>query len=410
MLRDYQIELADQASVVLRDYRIVYLSMEMRVGKTLIALKTAEILNLKNVLFITKKKAISSIESDYQNEGFTFKLTVINYEQCGKYEPDYDLIVVDEAHSLGAFPKPTNRTKQIQRLVKNNYLILCSGTPSPESYSQLFHQFAVSIYSPFDTTNFYAWAKQFVSVRQKIINGYKINDYSRADKDKIWSFVGRYFISYTRSEAGFTQSNVVEQIKTVEISANIKWLINHILKERFYKFQDGQTIVCDSAVKLQSKVHQLFSGTVKTEDGDIKILDYSKVEFIKKNYFGKKIAIFYKFIAEGLALKSQLSNWTDDPFEFNESCDKIFISQIQSGAMGINHASADVLVFYNIDFSSNNYWQARARLQALERVSIPEVHWLFADGGIESKVYQVVQKKKDYTNYYFKQHYLKENA
>lgn len=406
MLRDYQIKLAEKAHRIIVRFRIVYLALEMRVGKTLISLKTAELLNVKNVLFITKKKAIKSIESDYERENFSFRLTVINYEKAGKVSAEYDLIIVDEAHSLGAYPKPSQRTKKIKEIVKGNYLILLSGTPSPESYSQLFHQFWISDFSPFPHSNFYKWAREFVHIRDKWISGRRINDYSRAKKDEVMHYLQQYMITYTREEAGFKNNDIDERVITVPVNRRLFLLIDVLLKHQYYQFKDGQEIVCDTPVKLQSKIHQICSGTVKTEDGDIKILSKDKAEFIVKNYKGKKIAIFYQFVAEGLALKSLIDNWTDDPQEFNRNPELVFISQIQSGSMGINLSAADVLIFYNINFSSVQYWQARARLQDLNRDSIPQVHWLFSDGGIEQKIYQVVLKKKDYTNYYFKKHYL----
>jgi len=261
------------------------------------------------------------------------------------------------------------------------------------------------MFTPFQYPNFYKWAHYFVTVREKWISGRKINDYSLANREAIMGILEPYMLTFTQNDAGFTNNQIHEQVKTVPIDERLVRLMNILMKDKYYKFQDGQEIVCDSAVKLQSKIHQLCSGTVKTEDGDIKILTKDKAEYIVKNYNGKKIAVFYKFVAEGLALKSLIDNWTDEPHQFNAHPELIFISQIQSGSMGINLASADVLIFYNIDFSSVQYWQARARLQDLNRDRIPEVHWLFSEGGIEQKVYQVVLKKKDYTNYYFKRDY-----
>jgi hypothetical protein len=405
MLREYQKELARRAYNILKNLRIVYLAAEMRVGKTLVALEAAKLLNARTVLFITKKKAIQSIIDDYNREVYGFQLTVTNYEQAGKLSPMFDVIVVDEAHSLGAFPKPSKRTVIIKNLVRRNYLILLSGTPSPESYSQLYHQFWVSEWSPFAEQNFYHWAKSYVNVKEVMYNGVAHKDYSRANKELTMSGLKPYFITYTREQAGFIHNNVQETIITVPIDNKIYTLVDILLRKFYYRFTDGREVVCDTAVKLQSKIHQIFSGTVKTEDGGYKILDPSKAEYIRDNYQGLKIAVFYKFVAEGEALKTVLPNITDNPEEF-QSTDKIFVSQIQSGSMGINLSAADVLIFYNIDFSAVQYWQARARLQALERTRIPQVHWLFSENGIEHKVYQCVQKKKDYTNYYFKKDYL----
>jgi len=63
-------------------------------------------------------------------------------------------------------------------------------------------------------------------------------------------------------------------------------------------------VVADTAVKEMQKVHQICSGTVKTEDGNAIIFDDTKSRFIKERFKGQKIAIFYKYIAEGLLLKS----------------------------------------------------------------------------------------------------------
>ena len=54
------------------------------------------------------------------------------------------------------------------------------------------------------------------------------------------------------------------------------------------------------------KVHQLYSGTIKLEDGSSAIVDDSKGVFIKKKFQGKKIGIFYKFKEELKLLQSVL--------------------------------------------------------------------------------------------------------
>ena len=46
--------------------------------------------------FITKKKAISSIQDDYNNFGFSFDITIINNESLHKVVGKYDILVSDE--------------------------------------------------------------------------------------------------------------------------------------------------------------------------------------------------------------------------------------------------------------------------------------------------------------------------
>lgn len=405
-LRDYQEQLVSTGLQVLKKFDIVYYAIEMRVGKTLIALETANRYKAKKVLFVTKKKAISSIEKDFNLLGAKYEMDIINYEALDKYKKiKYDLIIIDEAHSLGAFPKPSLRTKELRELASGLPIIYLSGTPTPESYSQIFHQLWVSSFSPFDNKNFYAWAKDYTYPYKQRIGGFEINKYDRANETLIKEKINHLLITYTQEEAGFKQAEIEEVVKTIKVDNGINTLINILAKKKYYKFKDGNEIVCDSAVKVQNKIHQLSSGTIILDTGEGRVLDYSKALYIKEHYSQFKIAIYYKFQAELEAIKSVFSNLCFDPETFNSSSDKIFVSQIQSGSMGVNLATADYLIFYNIDFSATQYWQARARLSDFKRETPPKIVWLFNEEGIENKVYKAVVKKKNYTSNYFKKDY-----
>ena len=69
-LRQYQKDLSNEAVSVLNKLKIVCIFMQVRTGKTVTALETAKLYGAKNVLFLTKKKAISSIENDYNDFGY----------------------------------------------------------------------------------------------------------------------------------------------------------------------------------------------------------------------------------------------------------------------------------------------------------------------------------------------------
>jgi len=139
--RDYQLRIIEQGCDVINTCKFLYLAMEVRTGKTLTSLGIAQkLVRVNNVLFITKKKAISSIESDYNMLDPNYDLTVINYESLHKIpEKGWDMIICDEAHTLGAFPKPSKRAKQVKELViKNNcFVVLLSGTPTATLNSPL---------------------------------------------------------------------------------------------------------------------------------------------------------------------------------------------------------------------------------------------------------------------------------
>lgn len=407
-LRDYQKEIALKAVEVLKSGFTPYLAMEVRTGKTLTAFAVCYLMGYKRVLFVTRKLAMSSISNDYNDIDKYFDLTIINFDSLHKIASDYDCIIVDEAHSIGAFPKPSLRTKELKKIIErsNAHVILMSGTPNPESYSQLFHQFWVcGNRSPFrQHKNFYAWAKIYVNQKLKFLYGKKINDYQEVKSELIRPVIEQYFFSVSQIQAGFNQE-IKEEVILLPKHEGIEFVVSSFIANEMYTFKDGKVILGDTGAKKMSKIHQLYSGTVKTEDGEYKKLIADKAEYIKNNYVGKKIAIYYIFISEGDILKSYFKNWTDNPEEFNQSEDKVFICQIQSGSMGVNLRTADYIIFYNIHFSSLLYWQARARMQDKNRTKESVVHWIFTEGGIEEKIYRTVLQKKDYTLQYYRKDY-----
>ena len=406
-LRDYQQKISAEACNLLHQYKIAYLSMQVRTGKTITALNTAKLYGAKIVLFVTKKKAIGSIEADYLSAfKDDYTLYCVNYESVHKLpQVAFDLVILDESHALGQFPVPSNRAKDLKKLCKDLPIIYLSGTPSPESYSQLFHQFWISSYTPFVEPTFYKWATNSVTIGIKHMYNRQIKDYTNANKTKIDERTAHLFISFTQEQAGFEQL-IDEEVHTITMKPVTYQMAKHLRTHRVIVFKDGRELTADTEVKLMQKLHQIYSGSVKHECGTSREFDTSKIEYIARNFATQKIAIFYKFIAEKNIITAYLQGLgiaiTESPEFFNANPDCVFISQIQSGREGINLSSADCLIMYNIDFSAVSYWQARARLQTKNRTKIAKVHWIFAMDGIEPKIYGAVSKKKDYTLRYFK--------
>ena len=395
-LRDYQNELSDKACKVLSDFKLVYLSVQVRVGKSLIALETCRKFGAERVLFITKIKAFSSILKDYKNFGYHFHLEVINKESVHKIKRnDFDVIIYDEAHQYGSFPKASKFQKDLRARFGNVPAIMMTGTSTPESFSQIFHQLQLSNYSPFKAyTNFYKWAADFVTVQRKNLGYASVNDYSNAFINRIEKCTDPITISFTQEDAGFS-TEVKEFVLTVKMQPLTYEIIKRLRRDLVVTGTSG-TIVADSGAKLLSKEHQLISGTIKFEDGTSKIIDYTKAEFIRDKFKGFKIAIFYKYVAQLQSLKEIIGDkLTTDLDEFN-STDKWIALQFVSGREGINLSKADFLVMAEIDFSAVTYWQARARMATKDRKE-NIVYWIFAEGGIEKRIYKAVMDKKNFT-------------
>jgi DNA-binding transcriptional regulator YiaG len=211
-------------------------------------------------------------------------------------------------------------------------------------------------------------------------------------------------ISFTQEQAGFT-SVIDENIIEVELKESTYNLINRLKKDLVIEGKE-ETILADTAVKLQSKLHQIYSGTIKFDSGKTMVLDTSKVEAILRRFKDTKIVIFYKFIAELEAIKkTYLNQVTTDLEEFNTT-NKTIALQIVSGREGLNLSRAKYIVFLNIDHSAVSYWQARDRLTTIDRKE-NNIFWVFAKKGIERAIYKAVMNKKSFTTSHFKK-YLNE--
>ena len=406
-LRDYQERIVNKATEVIRQNGFVYLAMEVRTGKTLTALSIGIELKAQKVLFITKKKAISSIDRDYDMLRPTYFLHTINYESLHKvsYDLDWDLIIVDEAHSMGKLAKPSKRARDVKmRIIKSKAnVILMSGTPTPESYSQMYHQVYGIPNNPFkEHTNFYKFAHKYINIKIKPINGMQIRDYSHG-LPTIMDAMKPYTIAYSQKEAGF-KVKTTEKVLEVKMEKTTYELASE-LKKKLVIEGKREVILADTPVKLMMKLHQLYSGTIKFESGNSDILDYSKAKFIRSKFKNTKVGIFYVFKAELKALKQVYGDeLTTELSEFEETSKSIAL-QIVSGREGISLKQADCLVYYNIAFSATSYWQSKDRMTTKERLE-NDVYWIFSRGGIEKKIYKAVTDKKDYTLSHFRKDLL----
>lgn len=395
--RDYQLKGIEHGFKQCLSRRWCYLAYEVRTGKTLTALGIAAKLGgqKKRVVFVTKLKAINSVESDVKllNDK-SINVEVINYESLHKLDlsTHVDVWILDEAHKLGGFPKPSQKTKLLRQIIhKYSSVIFLSGTPTPESTAQIFHQmYVLGEKSPFFGDNFYQWANKYCKIIEKRFgHGYSVKDYS----DCFFDVKELKMLSYTQKEAGF-KNEIREHFINVEMLPITKKIIKTLRKDKIFKGKED-VILADTSVKEMQKIHQLSSGTCILDESEKSIIiDESKAITIKEKFKHKKIAIFYKFKAELEMLKKHF-DITNNVDEFNTT-DKVIALQFVSGREGMKLSKADCLVYFNIDFSATTYWQARDRMTTIDR-EYSDVYYIVSDCGIERQIYKTVVQKKNFT-------------
>jgi hypothetical protein len=398
-----QLQKIEEGYAVLLKYGILYLACEKRTGKTAIA-QSIGAKFASYVCFITKKKAMKSIEKDYKALKFSYKIDIISMDSCHKITGKPDLYILDEAHSFGAFPKPSLRTKNLKEKIGNTPVILLSATPTPESFSQIYHQLWLSNFSPFKLyKNFYRWAEAFVNKQKKRIGAIEVNDYSDAKIHLIKPLIEPLMIRMTLEEAGICE-DYKENILTVRMSDRVYAMAKMMKTDNIIRAGSDWEALGDTAAKKMSKMHQIFSGTIIDENDNFHIIDTTKAKFIKERFNDhRKVVIFYLYRGERAMLENVLGleNIETIPEEFRDNDKQWFICQFKSGREGINLSIADDIVFLNIDYAYLSYDQTKARIQSYGKEKTNHLWFIFAEKGIENNIYKCVMNKKSYTSSMF---------
>lgn len=376
-LRPYQKEVYEKAINILSFRNVVYLALEMRTGKTLTSLSIANFFG-GSILFVTKLKAIEGIMKDIEALGVN-NVDVINYESLHKCKKEYDTVINDESSVMGAFPVPSLRTTQM-KAIKRKRTILMSGTPHPESASQLYHQFWTTGSFWGQHGKFYSWAKDFVSIKKiKVAYNKEANDYSDANYEKVRLWTDPVTITLSQTEAGFVDNIEVIEHK-LETPINIRQIIGVLKKDKIVNGSKG-IILGDTPVKLMQKEHQITSGSCLLEDGTSILLSSYKADYIKANF--KNAVVFYKYKAELELLEA--ANL--------EGCKLL---QLQSGSMGLTLTEYDSIIYFNLDFSCVNWLQSIQRINYKGR-DVNKVHVILSANGLDNKILKTLKMKEDFS-------------
>jgi hypothetical protein len=404
----HQLEIAKQGLEILRTNGLVYLAMEERTGKTLIAIVMAENTKVKRILVLTKKKALMGDEDrapSSAKEGwfgtlnkYTMKkpslanafaptwdlgqktISVTNYHQAGKLNPTYDLVILDEAHSyLSAYPKVGKIWKDVYSLAWGKPLILMSATPNAQGYQLLYNQLRLSKWSPWiKFKNFYEWFRT-----NGIPNPTKIGDrlqetYTKS-KPECYDDVKHLFVTYTRKELGF-EHEPEDVIHMVELSEKTKGIYNYALKYGILS-TDEVSIALDTPMKLRTSLHMLEGGVAKDGDDYYILGNQEKIDAIL-NDFGDTtdLVIMHHFKPEAKKLAQVFKQAT--------------ILQGTSYAEGVDLSMYKYFAIYSQDYSTAKHSQRRARQANKNRLEEIKVHFYLVKGAVSEQCYTTVSVNK----------------
>lgn len=414
-LYDYQRIAVEQAKEILQQHGIVYLAMGMRTGKTITSLSIANEMQCRNVLVLCSNKNVERAFAETIDKcGFQMNLDISTHHPItiNKFSNQmYDCIIVDEAHNFKAYPQTNSRQKALRNIVLSNrkkgnnpYIILLSGTPTPESYSDLFHQ----LWSVGKEThkNFYLFAKEFVNVKEKRVNATQIiKDYSDCKQEYLQS-LEHLFVVVSQENAGIkTQKNFI-QYKT---NNNITELISELISTKTLAINDT-IIYADNNSREMQIIRQLCGGFVYKDDKTYIEVSTAKIKAIKElmNKY-KKILIYYYYQAEREILLKHLQDKVTEDLDIAKNSDKHFIAQMTSMREGITFPECEAIIYYNIDFSAITFLQSQERASLHHKDKVDIIHLISSSfpskkalgKSFEQLVLEVLKHKKRFTDSHY---------
>lgn len=388
----HQIKVAALALPILKTKGYVYINGQPRSGKTLTSILVAEETAASKVMVLTKKAAIEGWLKFTELASKTY--TVINYEQLGKienrtikfkYNPnDYQLVIIDESHNIGAFPKPSARQKVIKVFCKDLPHIHLSGTPIIESACTIYHQMALGRFNPFYTyLNFYHFHREFGIPSSIWIRGQQVPQYDKF-KPELLDVIQRFTVYMSQADAGIT-TEVKDEVHYIELDSITKALYNKLLNDKVVKFNDDNELIADSTMKLRTALHQLEGGTIKLDDDYIILPQATKAEYIKQKFGDTEdIGIMCHFIAERTKLRQIFKHA------------QLFSSNAH--AEGVDLSYLKHFIIYSSDYSGARFVQRRERIANINGSNTTTVHHILVKKAISDQVYAMVSKKRDFNN------------
>lgn len=385
---DHQVKGAAEVAEHLRKHLMTYVAWEERTGKTVTAILAVEQLNVQDVLVVTKKKAIPGWQEPLSKLQLTKDWRVSSYHSAHK-ERKPQLIVLDEAHNyISGYPKPGAIWKQLKQLCQGVPILYLSATPHAQGYSMLYHQFALSSWSPWAKyRSFYQWFKVYGLPYTIEINGIEVNQYNRTNSELVLADCQHLFLTKTRAELDF-EFEPEDKVHWIAPSPELKHVYNTLVDDRVLQLKAGW-LVADTKSKLRVALHQLEGGTIKIDDVPHVLANCEKVEYILKHWGdADDLVIMYNFQAEATKLASVFK--------------RALLLQATSNAEGVDLHKYKHLVLYSQDYSTARHTQRRARQANKQRAEPIIVHHLLMKGAISQQVYRtVVQNKKNFVDSVF---------
>jgi SNF2-related domain len=435
-LRPYQKECVTKALSVMRDGGGFGLWLEMRTGKTVTALKIADVVEPAHLWIICPKAGGAAPEVWWREIGRWMKLhhglddtqiRVENYEQyVSKRKALYKeaktlrdlMIICDESHYIKS--RSASRSRCVRHLGKfARWRLALTGTPIAQGIHDAWSQFNFIdpiIFGKFDNTYEDPKTQKILleegfEGRYLIRGGYKKHDIvGFKNEEEFYKKFHAHSYRKTLREARDKPLTLKYSKVPVELRRPARTAYEE-LKADLITEVNKKKIKVKNVLSSLIKLQQVTGGSVlvspDNEGEKPELVDISREKLhalavllkrIAETHPGKFIVIArFRHEMDRIAASLRALGYHvgvvrgGEPYDgrFREDC---LVMQIQAG-IAVDMSKADCIIFYSIDFSMLNFEQARFRILDFHK---PAGHYFFlsAIDTIDEDIFLAITRKK----------------
>lgn len=334
-------------------------------------------------------------------------IAIINYDAIWR-EPfgswaerqDWDLVIADESHKL---KKPGGKASfYFKRLrTRARYRLALTGTPMPHSPLDIYAQFRfldISIFGP----SFHAFRQKYAVMggfHNKQVTGFRNLDELEARMRTITFRVSKDVLDLPPETHVTYRCALSPEAQRVYRD----------LEERFIaEVEDGTVTLKNAMVKLL-RLQQVAAGWVKTDDGQLRRVDFAKQELLKDTLEDigpdEPAVVFCRFHADldavheassELGCRSlELSGRQDDLRAWQEGEAQVLAVQIGAGGVGVDLTRARYSIYYSLSFSLGEYDQSLSRIHRPGQARpVEHIHLVVRDT-VDERILRALERRAE---------------
>jgi SNF2 family DNA or RNA helicase len=434
VLKEY-IHLYDHQKDVLKlmDENDTYgIYLEQGLGKTIIGLcditRKVYKFGIKRILILAPVAVKGAWERDIDHltdeakELIKDRITITNYEQLQAKAGEklkktkWDYIILDEGHRIK--DKSTNTHKIIIKMgLHTRFKYILTGTPVVNG--NLINYWSYDTFMHTEINRGRAQSSHFGTITN-FKNSYCILDQWYNPKayikvDEILDYVKRTSIRLYKKDCLDLPEMLEPEIYEIPMGSEQLKFYKEMAKTSTILDHD---LLAENGVSRLNYLRQIATGFLYLEDKTLQ-LSNQKINVLKDYLKDSEdpVVIFYNFTEEGDQIEKLLkslkikyhkldgktkpkdkSNWK----LFQKDDSRVYLSQIQSGARGIDLFKSSVIIYYSLPLSSEVFEQSKARIHRAGMKNIPASYIIFTTKNtVELEIYDALKNYMDFNEKMF---------